>query len=510
MGMPLRPALTSLTVTAVFRETALARGESVALTDGHTSCTYTQLLSRSDQLAAALHALGLVRGDRLALLSENRLEYIELELAAARLGLIVACLNWRLGDEELHHCIRLVSPALMVLSPRYADTATRIDHGVARTLTLGPAFEQWRSEAVPGLRECPPDPEDGLVILYTSGTTGLPKGALISQRAMVARAQVFAQDYGITASDGFIAWSPLFHMAATDHALATLMLGGKVIVHDGLDVQRLCSTLAQEQIGWLVAVPGMIEPLIDGLRRGQPSLRSPRVVGAMADLVPPHQIAELTALTGAPYMNSFGSTETGLPPASAGLLAPGEVPGRLSKRCSALCTVRLVNADGDEVPDGVTGELVVSGPTLFSGYWGVAPTPGQTLDFADGGFHMGDLMVRHADGSMDFVDRLRYLIKSGGENIYPAEIERVLLAHPGVREAAVVRKRDAQWGEVPVAFVACSDPALDAPALLTWCSARLSRYKIPKEIRLVDEAALPRSSTGKVQRHEIERQWQLT
>ena len=524
------------TLDSQFRSTAQAQPDAVALTDGQTGYTYSQLLSRCDQLAAALHALGLVRGDRLALLSENRLEYIELELAAARLGLIVACLNWRLADDELCHCIRLVSPALLVLSPRYMDTARRIDHGVARILTLGPAFEQWRAQPVSGLPEYQPDPEDGLVILYTSGTTGLPKGALISQRAMVARAAVFAQDYGITASDGFIAWSPLFHMAATDHALATLLLGGKVIVHDGLDVQRICGTLAQEPIGWLVAVPGMIEALIDGLRTWQPRLRSLRVVGAMADLVPPHQIAELTALAGAPYMNSFGSTETGLPPASAGLLAPGVLPGRLSKRQSALCTLRLVDANGGDVPDEVPGELVVTGPTLFSGYWRAAQTAvgdgpqendhekardsaqditqdmAQDIapNFRDGGFHMGDLMLRHADGSLDFVDRLKYLIKSGGENIYPAEIERVLLAHPAVRDAAVVRKRDAQWGEVPVAFVACSDAALDAPALLSWCSARLSRYKIPKEIRLVDEAELPRSSTGKIQRHEIERQWQLT
>jgi fatty-acyl-CoA synthase len=179
----------------------------------------------------------------------------------------------------------------------------------------------------------------------------------------------------------------------------------------------------------------------------------------------------------------------------------------LSKRESSLCHIRLVDAQDQDVPDEVPGELVISGPTLFSGYWNADATNAQ--DFRGGGFHMGDLFVRHADGSLDFVDRLKYLIKSGGENIYPAEIERVLLAHPAVRDAAVVRKRDAQWGEVPVAFVASDDAALDAAALMEWCSTRLSRYKQPKDIRFVAESALPRSSTGKIQRHEIEKKWQL-
>jgi fatty-acyl-CoA synthase len=280
-----------------------------------------------------------------------------------------------------------------------------------------------------------------------------------------------------------------------------------VTVHDGLDVPRLCKVLAHEPIGWLVAMPGMIELLIDGLKTLKPRIQSLRVVGAMADLVPPHQIAELTQLIGAPYMNSFGSTETGLPPASGALLPIGVAPSSLSKRESSLCHIRLVDAQDQDVPDEVPGELVISGPTLFSGYWNADATNAQ--DFRGGGFHMGDLFVRHADGSLDFVDRLKYLIKSGGENIYPAEIERVLLAHPAVRDAAVVRKRDAQWGEVPVAFVASDDAALDAAALMEWCRTRLSRYKQPKDIRFVAESALPRSSTGKIQRHEIEKKWQL-
>ena len=483
--------------------------QAPALTDGERCFSHAELAQRAIACAAWLQGLGLRPGDRLALWSENRIEVIELQLAAAHAGLIVACLNWRLADAEMLHCIRLVTPSLVVVSERYAAALARLDHDVPRVVTLGPAFERMVLSAATGPAGGPAggpvDPESGLVILYTSGTTGLPKGALISQRAMVARARQFAGDFGIDARHGYIAWSPLFHMAATDFSLATLMLGGKVTVMDGLLLPRLIEVLAREPIGWLVAMPGMIEALIDALRQhGRPPLAL-RMIGAMADLVPPHQIAELTALAAAPYLNSFGATETGLPPASGALLAPGQLPTSLSKRVSGGCNVRLVDSEGHEVPTGTPGEMTLQGATLFSGYW--TPTGLDRRDFTDGWFHMGDLFVRHADGSLDFVDRLKYLIKSGGENIYPAEVERVLMAHPAVRDAAVVRRRDAHWGEVPVAFVALHDGDVVAADLLQWCRERLSSYKLPKEIRFVDAEALPRSSTGKIQRHEIERLW---
>jgi acyl-CoA synthetase (AMP-forming)/AMP-acid ligase II len=229
------------------------------------------------------------------------------------------------------------------------------------------------------------------------------------------------------------------------------------------------------------------------------------MVGAMADLVPPPQIAELSAMVKAPYLNSFGSTETGLPPASGALLPPGEVPRTLSKRESSGCLIRLVDAQDHEVPLETPGEMAVRGPTLFSGYWGNEQA--NAHDFRGGWFHMGDLFVRHANGTLDFVDRLKYLIKSGGENIYPAEVERVLLTHAAVRDVAVVRKPDARWGEVPVAFVAChasAGQAVNADVLLAHCRAHLPGYKLPKDIRFVDFEDLPRSSTGKIQRHVLE------
>ena len=195
----------------------------------------------------------------------------------------------------------------------------------------------------------------------------------------------------------------------------------------------------------------------------------------MADLVPRHQLAEITTLLGAPYVNSFGATETGLPPATAALIPIGEAPTDLAKRQSAFCEVRLVDADDRDVPDGAPGECAIRGPTLFSGYWRAPEV--NAKDFRGGWFHMGDVFIRRDDGRLDFVDRAKYLIKSGGENVYPAEIERVLLADPRVGDAVVVRRPDAKWGEVPVAVVARNDQSLTADELSRQMPPRARRLQ---------------------------------
>lgn len=495
-----------LGVADLLRKQAATRPGDVAIEDAGGTISFDELERWTSRVANALSAAGIVAGDRVAVLAENRREYLALQLAAAKLGVIVACLNWRLADAEASHCLRLVTPRIVFVSARFATALARTGWRDGTIIGLDDGFEAWAEAAPQQELPCDIDPEQGLVILYTSGTTGLPKGAVISQRAMVARAMCFAAEHGIGPRHAYVAWSPLFHMAATDFSLATLMIGGKVIIQDGFDADRLCGTIERETIGWLVAMPGMVDQLIDGLKRNDTRPRGVSMVGAMADLVPLQQIAELTALLGAPYLNSFGATETGLPPASGGLLAPGVVPTGLSKRESGWCRVRLVDAEDRDVPVGTPGEAAIRGPTLFSGYWN-APEA-NAHEFRGGWFHMGDLFVRHPDGSLDFVDRAKYLIKSGGENIYPAEIERVLLAHADVADAAVVRQRDERWGEVPVAFVAFKPGAeADTAALAASCRQQLAGYKVPKSFRVVERAAFPRSSTGKIQRHEIERIW---
>ena len=492
-----QPSLSGLLLQQVRRTP-----ERIAIVCGERQLSYRALNARVNRLVHGLCASGVQPGDRIAMLSENRLEYVELELAAAKLGAILACQNWRQSDEELRHCIRLVEPSLVVHSRRHADKLAQLDHGVARTLEIEAGYEALLAAQHEGEPESRVDPEAGLIILYTSGTTGMPKGALISQRAMLARTVITRVDGAAQPTDSFIAWAPLFHMVSTDPVFATLLQGGKVIVMDGLQVEALVQTTAREFIGHLTLMPGMVDRVIAEIERTGLMPKGARSLGCMADLVPLEQIARVTTLYQAPFRNSFGSTETGSAPASRGLIGIGELPQTLSKQQNSYCEIRLVDANGVDVADGEPGELWFRGPSLFSGYWG-APEA-NAKEFAGGWFHMGDMFVRNPDGTLDFVDRRKYLIKSGGENIYPAEIERVLMAQPGVREAVVVRKPDARWGEVPVAFVACDDPALDGPTLIERCRGRIAGYKLPKQVVFIAFEDFPRSTTGKVKRQELE------
>lgn len=487
---------------SIFRTRVRNCAEALAVEDGSNRLTYAELHDRVDRLASVFLARGIAPGDRIAILSHNRAEYLELQLAASGIGAIVACLNWRLAPDELRHCVELVEPVLALVEPglkaAYQDIAS------TPCLEIGPELESALAGARPDARvgTLVDDPEAGLTILYTSGTTGLPKGALISHRAHIARSMVFAAQLALDPGDGFIAWAPMFHMASTDHALATLLRGGTVVMVDGLQSAVINAALSRHKIGWFVMMPGTLEAFIAERRANPLPVKGIKVCGAMADLVPPHQIAELTGLLDTPYLNSFGATETGLPPGTADLIAPGVVPKTLSKRVSAFCEVRLVDPNGDEVPVGMPGEMAVRGPTLFSGYWNADDT--NARDFRNGFFHMGDLFRRNSDGTIDFVDRAKYLIKTGGENVYPAEIERVLLAHPRVVDAAVVRAFDAKWGESPVAFVACVDGGPQAQELMQLCREYLAGYKRPREIRFISFDDFPRSTSGKVQRHVLE------
>ena len=496
-----------LGVAELFLARARAQPAAPALIAEGRTLSYAVLAARVERLAAGLAARGVARGDRIAILSENRGEYVEAMLAAARIGAILACQNWRLAAPELAHCLRLVAPVLTIVSPRHQAALAALDPPPGGdVLVLGDGYEALIDAAPAHPPPVPFDPEDGMLILYTSGTTGLPKGALISQRAELARLAAFRLDLGIGPADGFCAWAPMFHMASADHLLAALMSGGPVIVVDGMQPDAIAAAAARFPLGWLVLMPGAIAPMIAELTARPIRPIGIRAIGAMADLVPGHELAEITRLLAAPYLNSFGATETGLPPASAALIPPGTVPGSLSKRQSALCDLRLLDQDGAEVADsatgGATGEMAIRGPTVFSGYWDAAET--NRRDFADGYFRMGDLFRRNPDGTYDFVDRAKYMIKSGGENIYPAEIERVLLADPRVAEAVVVRRRDPRWGEIPCAFVVRRDPALTEADIEALCRGSLAGYKRPREVRFVAMEALPRSTTGKIQRHALE------
>ena len=490
-------------VGAMFHRRVAAHPDQIAVIDGDTNRTYSQLEERSNRLAQLMVGMGLEQGDRIALLARNCSEYIEVELAAAKTGIIVAALNWRLAQRELSHCVQLVEPSLIIVQREFVEALHRLDLSHLRQLTLGDDYEAQLVNAAADYPDRKIDPEDGLVILYTSGTTGLPKGALISHRAMLARAMCFAAEMEIPVGDNFIAWPPLYHMASTDQSIATLLRGGTVHIVDGYLPDQIVEILESVTTRFLILMPGMVGPFAEFLEERGAKPKGVGIVGAMADLVPRQDIAAVTSFFNAPYLNTFGATETGLPPATGNLIPVGIAPVSLSKRQSAFCEVRLVDPEDNDVLVGVPGEVAVRGPTVFSGYWNADEVNEE--DFRGGWFHMGDVMRRNPDGSLDYVDRVKYMIKSGGENIYPAEIEQVISADSRVTEAVVVKQTDQKWGEVPVVFIVRQDLALTEADVEAICRKDLSSYKRPKAVYFVEDEDLPRSTTGKVQRHELER-----
>lgn len=493
----------AMTVGELMRLQSQRTPERIAVADRDREVSYRAFNERVNRLAHALTAQGIIRGDRIGILSENRLEYVETLFAAAKLGAILATLNWRLTGPEVAAALAVSAPKLILVSERYQDMLAEIAHGAEVIWPFGRSYEDRLAGASEEEPEIAATPEDGLIIVYTSGTTGPPKGALVSHRAEIARLQIGCISYGLDGDDAALAWTPMFHVASLDPMLHVLCLGGKVVVVDGFDLERIINAIAEERIWWLVLIPGMLDRLIEALRERSITPRKIKLAGAQADLLPRHQIAEVSALLQAPFWNTFGCTECGIPIVSGNWFPIGEVPERLSKTQDIMNQIRLVDADDNEVPDGEPGEIAYRGPSLFSGYWNAPEV--NAHDFRGGWFHTGDVLRRNPDGTYDFVDRVKYMIKSGGENIYPAEIESLLLRDPRIDDAVVIRRADRRWGEVPTAFIARNDESLTADYLADLCRENLAGYKRPKEFRFVAMDDFPRSTAGKVQRHEVEK-----
>ena len=491
----------STNIGRLFQSVVGQSRDAVAITEYDRIITYGELSDRVNKLANGLLDKGLKHGDRIAIITRNCAAFLEIELACAKAGIILVSLNWRLTKEEVKHCLDLTQPKLIFaaiefqeLLPNSSQVQNILFHTEYENL-----LRKSSNEEITDLVNA----EDGLVIIFTSGTTGLPKGALISHRAIITRALIFAEETSAPKQDTFIAWTPLFHMGSNDFSLATLLRGGKVVIIDGYQPKEIIKTIETYPVHYLTVVPGMIEDFINQLKTSNVKPKPIGLIGAMADLVPRQMLKEITTLLNAPYFNTFGSTETGNPPASGNLIPIGTAPEVLSKKKNNFCEIRLVDTNDIDVKDGEPGELAIRGPSLFSGYW--ANEEANSEAFRNGWFHMGDVFRRTPDGLLNFVDRVKYMIKSGGENIYPAEIEQHIMADDRITDVAVVRKTDKHWGEIPVAFVASNSDGIKSTDIIDLCRDRIAKYKLPKEVYFMKSEDMPRSTSGKIQRHILEK-----
>ena len=500
-------AASTLTLDGVFRRAFQVFADRIAVTCETGSWTYAELRNRSWRLANALAGLGLRRGARIAVLSETRPEYIETYAACAALGVTVVALNIRLHPDELLHCVGKGQPTLLLASDTLAPIAATL-RGRAATLVHWTAmgggegwldYETLLAKASPSEPPRVAEPEDIHNVLFTSGTTGRPKGAMISQRAAAIRGLRLAQWFRLTENDGFVGWLPLFHCGGDESLYATVMTGGAYATLRKADVETMFRVMARDRLTWTLLLPGVLTDFLHHPRRGDYDLSAFRFAIGYANMMP-DIIAQLTEACRIAFYDAFGQSETSYLLAH-GVSGPGSTP-TLRKLPAPLLDVRIVDDVMNETPEGQPGECVVRGPSVMSGYLD-DPQANEEV-FHGGWLHTGDLLRREPDGSLVYVDRKRYLIKTGGENVYPAEVEAVLARHPSVQEACVFGVPDSYWGETIKAVIVLRHGAeATGPEIVAWCRERLASYKRPRFLEFVTADRLPRSATGKLQRHEL-------
>ena len=478
-------------------------GEKIAVADERTGerVSYRALFARTSAASAALQELGVKRGDRVALLAKNRLEHLEMLFACARLGAVFLPMNWRLAEPELGYILDDAEPTVLLFEDAFAPAAMRLcaarnvralslddDDGLPK-LTLAGA-------RLPPVKQAPLGEEDAWIILYTSGTTGHPKGALLPHRQVAYNALNTIVALDLTASDKTVTYTPLFHTGGL-HVLTTplLMKGGTVVLADGFDAEKFLQLNAREQCTLLFGVPTTFEMMAQATAFQSVDLSSLRV--ALCGGAPcPLSLIERYTARGLVFKQGYGLTEVG--PNVLNLNAEDVV----KKAGSAGRPNLFITARVDGEPGATRGELLLGGPCVCLGYWN-KPDATKAAFTSDGLFRTGDVVEVDADGFMTIVDRAKDMFISGGENVYPAEVEKVLADHPAVRAAAVVGIADARWGEVGRAYVEVRE-GVDAALLVQFAKTRLAAYKVPKEVVLVDE--LPRNPSGKVQKHLLSKE----
>jgi fatty-acyl-CoA synthase len=470
--------------------------------------SYRAFFRRIEAAAKALKAeCGVGRGDRVAILSLNRPDYLVLLYACARLGAMLVPLNWRLAAAEQMFILSDAAVKVLVLEQAFAEILPSLAKELPDARVVGFDFKPSQGCSLHDLltgatgdgRNPHVDLACPLLIVYTSGTTGRPKGAVLRQEALLWNGVMSQHMHGLTSSDHVLTVLPFFHVGGLNiQTTPALHHGATVTIHSRFTPDAALATVARDRPTLTVLVPATIQALTDHPDWATTDLSSLKAVSTGSQIVPPYLIERFVA-RGVPVLQVYGSTETC--PIAVYTRLGGDASHTGSTGLPGLCCEAMViDAAGAELPPDTPGEIAVRGPNVFSEYWGNAAATREVL--REGWFRTGDIGRRDAHGYFFVHDRKKNMIISGGENIYPAEVERVLLEHPDVAECGVVGRRDAKWGEVPVAYVIPrAGRRADAEALKTHLATQLARFKVPREFIFVDD--LPRTALGKVQHFRL-------
>jgi fatty-acyl-CoA synthase len=489
----------------IVRVHARHRPKKTAYVIGRRRVTYRELDVAANRLAHVLAAHGVRPGDRVATLAPNRVEYPAIYFAVAKLGAIHVPLNFRWKAAEVRYALAQSSPSVLLHADEYADVVAGAGVDVAHVLSLDhdvPRLTAAASDAEPTRANL--DEHDPHVMLYTSGTTGDPKGALLSHRAYVLQAAQTQRTTGLGEDDVGLCMFPMFHMGGWAMPLGYWANGGTVVIMEKADPGEILATVARERVTYLYLIPTLYDTVLGLPEFDRTDVSSLRALGSGTSVMTESQVRAITDRFRNPNLFvMYGQTEAG-PIAS---LRPPDVFRKPTSvgRPSLNVEVRIVDRDAHDVGAGGTGEVVCRSEYNMLGYWRMPDATAEA--FRGGWLHTGDLGVLDDDGFLHIAGRVKEMIKCGGENVFPAEVERCLLEHPAIAEAAVFGVPDAHWGEIVVAAVVRRDGiALSEDDVVAHVRARLAGYKKPRYVRFVD--ALPRTgSTRQVQKALVREAW---
>lgn len=476
--------------------------EKTAIRFEGTDISYAAFDLRIRRVAAMLrHDLAVDRGDRVAFLGLNSPDMLALMFACARLGAMLVPLNWRLAPPEHLFILQDSGAKILFCETEFADGAETIDADIpaCRTVSMTDEFDRLVEAASGDDLDPSAGPDDPLLIVYTSGTTGRPKGAVLTQNAMTFNAVNSIAMHDMTSEDVVFTNLPMFHVGGLNiQTTPALHAGATVILHRRFEPDPTMAVIREEHPTLMILVPALMAALMQHPDWDDTDFSALRAINTGSTIIPMSLIDSYLD-RGVPIIQVYGSTETA--PIAVHQRIPDAWTTKGSTGRAALhCDAKIVDADGNEVATGVRGEIVVRGPNIMREYWNNPDASADVL--RDGWFHTGD--IGHVDdrGLFYVDDRVKDVIISGSENIYPAELEMVLDGCADISQCAVVGRADEKWGEVPVAIVVLADGAtLSRDAVLALFDGALARFKHPHDVVFRDD--LPRNVMGKVLKFEL-------
>ena len=468
--------------------------------------TYREIDQRANRVANAMRSLGIKKGDRVALLLLNGVEYYESFLGLAKIGAVSVPLNWRLVADELAYILKDSGAIALIYGGDFAEVvgeitsrsaaATDIAHwielseGKDRDL-FATEYEDFMAAGSPDEPENDAGDDDDLFIMYTSGTTGLPKGALHTHNTMTWAVITASNTADIRFRDRYSIALPMYHVGALEPVLNCIYLGCTVVFLRQFDPKVMWEITETEKITISLAVPAMLNFMLMVPDFQNYNISNLRWILSGASPVPANLIETYKDI-GIEIHQVYGLTEAGGP---ASLIGPDDAMTKIGSAGKAFfhTSIRVVDENGDDVAPGVPGEVLVSGAHIMKGYWNNPEATAEAI--RDGWLYTGDIALQDKDGFITIHDRVKDMIISGGENVYPAELENVIMAHPGVADVAVIGQPSERWGESPIAVVVRKDYNMSEDNILRYCDGKLARFKQPKGAVFVDE--IPRNPTGK-------------